>query len=570
MAEHIKIYAVKPKVQYVGNGITTEYPYQFPIFDETNMEVYFDTTLLETGYVVNGAGETSGGTVVFDEAPAEGVKITLVRNIPIERITDFQEGGAFRPKNLNDEFDRQTAFLQQVEESLARSLKVGVTSSADPSIIVPLVEQLYDDLPNIDMVAQNIEDVKDVAQNIEEVLAVPELVEEAKQHAQDSQQYAQQSNGYAQNSQTSSVSSQQYAQQSQTSATQASTSLAECRDLVNGIRSVVNYVNLLEPRWSDHLINNQSWLRADTFSWQDGNVYKQVYEFLVSEYNAGRDGTSGVLTYRRTPTNLKICNATSTNETELERRYNAYESTWFYLLDTTNKRFKLPRTNWGFKGIRAGNTVPGYIQETLPNIKGSITVYTATSNNAADGCFTVENTTGNGESYQIQNGRPKFILDASRSSSVYKDGAHVVERSESMYLYFYVGQFSQTATEQTAGLNAELFNSKADVSTPSIQATYLKTIYVNGTSGYRIWSDGYCEQWGRCSASGSQTVSFVKKFKDANYHISFSYLGANNTTGNVMDNSIETINANSFVTRNLSRSGSIMWISCGMLASGQY
>ena len=42
------------------------------------------------------------------------------------------------------------------------------------------------------------------------------------------------------------------------------------------------------------------------------------------------------------------------------------------------------------------------------------------------------------------------------------------------YLYFYVGNFTQTAIENTAGLNAELFNEKVDVDfdnmTPSSSA----------------------------------------------------------------------------------------------------
>ena len=47
--------------------------------------------------------------------------------------------------------------------------------------------------------------------------------------------------------------------------------------------------------------------------------------------------------------------------------------------------------------------------------------------------------------------------------------------------------------------------------TPSIQAPYLKDTYVNGTSGYRIWSDGYCEQWGICSPK--RAFRYLKTFQ---------------------------------------------------------
>ena len=90
-----------------------------------------------------------------------------------------------------------------------------------------------------------------------------------------------------------------------------------------------------------------------------------------------------------------------------------------------------------------------------------------------------------------------------------------------MYLYFYVGEFTQTAIEQTAGLNAELFNGKADVDTPSIQAPYLKTTYVNSTSWYRIWSDGYCEQGGRLynAKDVANTITLLKTMKNTNYSV---------------------------------------------------
>ena len=123
---HVKIYAVTPRVQYVANGSTTDFPYEFAIFDETNMKVYVDGVLLDSGYSVTGVGEDDGGSVVFVSAPEADSIVTLVRNVPIERVTDFQEGGAFRPKNINDDLDRQTAFAQQLQEELGRTLRMPV------------------------------------------------------------------------------------------------------------------------------------------------------------------------------------------------------------------------------------------------------------------------------------------------------------------------------------------------------------------------------------------------------------------------------------------------------------
>ncbi len=48
--------------------------------------------------------------------------------------------------------------------------------------------------------------------------------------------------------------------------------------------------------------------------------------------------------------------------------------------------------------------------------------------------------------------------------------------------------------------------------------------YVNGTSGYRLYGSGWCEQWGRGSGgSGTfNTITFLKPFLDANYNITSS------------------------------------------------
>ena len=55
-------------------------------------------------------------------------------------------------------------------------------------------------------------------------------------------------------------------------------------------------------------------------------------------------------------------------------------------------------------------------------------------------------------------------FNASNSSAAYQNGAPVQQRATQMYLYFYVGQFTQSAITQTAGITTEKLNKKADVS----------------------------------------------------------------------------------------------------------
>jgi hypothetical protein len=127
MQEHIKITAAPPRIQYVGDGAQREFFFPFAIFKPEHVEVFLDGERLAAGMTVLGAGESAGGSVVLDAAPAEGVLVTVRRRIVVERTTDFQPAGAFSARLINDEFDYLTAALQQVAADTETSLRIAVT-----------------------------------------------------------------------------------------------------------------------------------------------------------------------------------------------------------------------------------------------------------------------------------------------------------------------------------------------------------------------------------------------------------------------------------------------------------
>lgn len=43
--------------------------------------------------------------------------------------------------------------------------------------------------------------------------------------------------------------------------------------------------------------------------------------------------------------------------------------------------------------------------------------------------------------------------------------------------------------------------------------------YQNGKSGYRVYSDGYCEQWDDNTGVSVQSITFLKPYKDTNYTV---------------------------------------------------
>jgi hypothetical protein len=112
---HIKIPAVRPLVRYTANGVDTSYAYPFPIFASEDIQILFNGVSQLQGFTVNGAGNTQGGQVVFDTPPANGIILTILRQVPYERLTDFLESGDFSAKSLNNELDYLMASVQQLQ-----------------------------------------------------------------------------------------------------------------------------------------------------------------------------------------------------------------------------------------------------------------------------------------------------------------------------------------------------------------------------------------------------------------------------------------------------------------------
>ncbi|MCF8495857.1 MAG: hypothetical protein K9G62_04225 [Alphaproteobacteria bacterium] len=125
MPEHIKMPAVTPIVRYAASGAQTAFAYPFPVFASEDLAVYLGGAKQIAGFDIDGAGETGGGTVTFDTAPAAGIIVTLAREIPIERMSDYLEGGEFSAASINNELDYMIAALQQVERANDAMLHYG-------------------------------------------------------------------------------------------------------------------------------------------------------------------------------------------------------------------------------------------------------------------------------------------------------------------------------------------------------------------------------------------------------------------------------------------------------------
>lgn len=114
MPDHIKIPDITPIIRYTASGTDTIFEYPFPIFASEDLKVSLNGAEQVSGFTILGAGDTAGGSVVFDAPPANGTIIALIRDLPIERVTDYLEGGNFSATSINTELDYMIAAIQQI------------------------------------------------------------------------------------------------------------------------------------------------------------------------------------------------------------------------------------------------------------------------------------------------------------------------------------------------------------------------------------------------------------------------------------------------------------------------
>lgn len=497
---------------------------------------------------------------------ATGTAIIIMRNTPNEQLST----GQYTSDKVEKQLDRLTMVSQELQEQINRCYKKPEYS-----------EQVND----IDL---------DPTGYIEEIFEAAHDASVAAEHAEG---YVEDAEGYAEDASAYATNASNSATDAYNSATNASGSATAAANSVIAFQTALAKINvpLLSFKWYDHLLNDQRWLRADTFSWQDGEVYSDAYNHLVNDIgyvrymipnddiqekfyrspsddttmfawtnqystlytesefpengdnfyyhnqvfgtvlSTGTEAGSGVITpttetigsytitYYLADDKHKICLADQ--ETTVQNIYNATGNARYFILDTTNTRFKLPRwkhNKYQAKAPVIGNGLGLGLSDGTNNaginrgISGEAILADATYG-ANKGTINTDNT------LSIPTGAVFGI-----TTDLTKSGIEATLEEDDIYLYFYVGQFTQSATEQTAGLNAELFNGKVDLNGSNATFAHIVETYSNGTDWYRVWSDGWCEQGGIKSVNYNNTttnVSLLKQYIDTNYNILLSLGG---------------------------------------------
>ena len=113
---------------YTASSSQTTFAYTFPVTAESDILVYQDGTLktISTHYSVSA---TPTGNVVFNSGLDSGVKVAIVRALPLTQSIDYVENDPFSAETHEDALDRLTIIAQQIDEEVGRTIKLAASST---------------------------------------------------------------------------------------------------------------------------------------------------------------------------------------------------------------------------------------------------------------------------------------------------------------------------------------------------------------------------------------------------------------------------------------------------------
>jgi hypothetical protein len=144
----IVINDVAPRARYVATAAQQTFTVPFEFLAITDLKVYRNGNLLTYNavpananqYSVTGTGVSGGGTISLGSPYATlADDILILRDMPVDRLTDFAATGAFPISSLNEELDGIIAKIQQIEVYLERrALRLAVTDLPESMSALPV------------------------------------------------------------------------------------------------------------------------------------------------------------------------------------------------------------------------------------------------------------------------------------------------------------------------------------------------------------------------------------------------------------------------------------------------
>lgn len=298
----------------------------------------------------------------------------------------------------------------------------------------------------------------------------------------------------------------------------------------------VNSFALFDTKLTDKLLSyeeSKGWALQGTYVYKEPLAgsrygYPDFYNKCLEEYaEATNTETVNGVTVKVHSNGHKFYDIA--DKTAIDNYFNSIGSAWFYGVDTANERILLPRNNWFEQATVDTTQVAKSVGAGLPDHRHDIGL----DNYNGSKYGTRETSTSSKMSGYGQAGantKSGYTSYASELNSIYGKSNTVQPPSVKKLLYICVGNttnYEGVTDVVNQGMDIleqvnECIESRVKLDGSNAQFKYITQTYVSGTSGYRIWSDKYCEQWGVSPNGNDQatvTVTLLKAFKDSNYNV---------------------------------------------------
>ena len=212
-------------------------------------------------------------------------------------------------------------------------------------------------------------------------------------------------------------------------------------------------------------------------------------------------------------------------EEQWQTSVNNYGVCGKFVYDSVNDTVRLPKITGMIEGTVDINALGNLIEAGLPNITGETDLAPNAgfrSDFTATGAYYKSTSVSYSTNFTNSSSGNKLGFKASRSNAIYGNSDTVQPQTIQCFVYIVVAQSIKSDYQIDIEEIIQDLNGKVDKGDLTEVQCVVES-YQNGTSGYRVWSDGYCEQWGyinRSSSGGSATaqVTFLKPYKDTNWH----------------------------------------------------
>jgi len=140
-AEWLNVSDTDPRIGYTATSGQTVFTVPFVFFENTDLSVYQNGTLLGLGsnYTVTGAEAANGGRVTLAVGATVGDAIMIVSHVPIAQTTHIPPSGPLDVPAINIQFSKLVRMIQQVADGVDRSVRLSDDTFGvmQPSVPVP-------------------------------------------------------------------------------------------------------------------------------------------------------------------------------------------------------------------------------------------------------------------------------------------------------------------------------------------------------------------------------------------------------------------------------------------------